>query len=478
MGVMFDNSQQYEKAQTCYEKAIAFNNQEPVYHENLRDAFTKMNKREELEPVLTRMHECFPGNAAYTFQLGQFYDEHQQTDKALALYREALNNDPSNATYFESIGLIHQKLGETDEAEKSFLKSHELQENYLTCNRLGIFYYQEEDYEKAITYYQKAISLNETDAVLWGNLGLAYEKQGNVVEAEKSYLESINLNPDDGGALNRLGLFYYNQQQYDKAISWYKQALEKQPNHAVYLENLALAYDFENQWTESLPIYEQLVEQADDYYLTWRLGVVYYKTGNIKKALDCFTKIREQYSDDLVYLEYVGSAYELIQDSNKALEVYTDALKISPEDEYFNNRAGIQYFDRGDIESLQKALDHYQKAINANPESAVYYYNQALAFAALENNFEKAQQAYQKAIGLDPENDLYHNQYGVLFYHHKRYKEALQEFKKATELNSSVAIYFDNMGLAYQGLNDLSNSTVAFEKAKLVEGSEGLKNGL
>jgi tetratricopeptide (TPR) repeat protein len=610
-GVMFDNNKDYEKAKKCYEQAIAFSDKEPVYHENLRDVLIKMNRNDELEDVLTRMHELFPGNTGYAYQLGQYYDERQQTNRALQYYTKALENDPTNAVYYESVGLLQEKLGNAEEAEKSFLKSLELQENYSTANRLGIFYYKQKKYEKAIFYYQKAISLSEKDAVLWGNLGLAFEDQGNLQEAENAYLRAADLNEIDGSSHNRLGLFYYNQkdytkaitwyklalekqpesfvymgnlglayedlgnfaeaekaylraadlneidgsshnrvgifyynqkdytkaiswyklalekqpeyfvyignlglayenkgdlqeaesaylhaarlnhtdgsssnrvglfyynrQEYSRAIPWYKQALEKEPGNLVYLENLALAYDFENQWSASLPLYEKLLQRSpEDHYFEFRLGVALYKTGNPLLALEHFIKIKQHISNDLVYLDYLGNAYELTGDAKEAFNVYMEALKMAPENDYFNNKVGIQYFNKGDQASLYKALDYYQKAINSKPDIAAYHYNKGLVYSSFDDGFEQAQSAYEKAISIEPYSDLYHNEYGVLLFRNQLYKEAIEEFKKAIELNDSSAVYFTNLGLAYDKLNDVDNSVLAYEKAKAVQSPESL----
>lgn len=92
------------------------------------------------------------------------------------------------------------------------------------------------------------------------------------------------------------------------------------------------------------------------------------------------------------------------------------------------------YFFKADPGSLQKSINHYQKAIHAKPESPIYHYNLALAYTKLSNDFEKAKQSYLNAIQFDPANDLYYNEYGVLLYEQGLYNEAIGQYQKAIEL--------------------------------------------
>lgn len=154
----------------------------------------------------------------------------------------------------------------------------------MTNNNLGVIYLEKKNYKKAISYFQKAISQNNTNALAFNNLGTAlketgkpheavenwkkaakldpvfieplsnlgvfYLDGGNVPEATANFTKLIKLNPDDSNSYNNLGLCYLNQNNYQKAIENIKKAVELNPNDYAAAYHLGLTYrladDYEN----------------------------------------------------------------------------------------------------------------------------------------------------------------------------------------------------------------------------------------
>ena len=54
---------------------------------------------------------------------------------------------------------------------------------------------ENEEYDKAISFLEKAIELNPDYAVAYNNLGIAYKAQGNLTKAIESYDKAIELKP-------------------------------------------------------------------------------------------------------------------------------------------------------------------------------------------------------------------------------------------------------------------------------------------
>src|SRR5690606_8295036 len=110
-------------------------------------------------------------------------------------------------------------------------------------NRLGTFYYQQGNYDKALEYYSTTIQKKPDDPIGFENIGLTYEKMQKPAEAEKAFQKAIEVATKDRDIyFNRLGVFYYRQIRDEDAIQFYKKAIELQPK-AVYYENIGLAYE-------------------------------------------------------------------------------------------------------------------------------------------------------------------------------------------------------------------------------------------
>lgn len=99
-----------------------------------------------------------------------------------------------------------------------------------------------------------------------------------------------------------LGLFYkkMSQEYQEKTISEFRIS-------ALYNE------------TQALSCYE--------------LGKVYFSKGDYKEALDAFLKVRQKFSDDPIFLKYLGITYFKLGKYEKSKEFLSSALKIARKDE-------------------------------------------------------------------------------------------------------------------------------------------------
>ena len=83
--------------------------------------------------------------------------------------------------------------------------------------------YYAKEYEKAISFYEKAIELDPDYTMAYYNLGIAYRKQGNTTKAIESYKKAIELKPDYTKAYYNLGIAYHDD-DFDQALFYYKKA--------------------------------------------------------------------------------------------------------------------------------------------------------------------------------------------------------------------------------------------------------------
>ena len=90
----------------------------------------------------------------------------------------------------------------------------------------GKTYYNNEEYDKAIEIFKKAVELNPNDDDSWRLLGNSYNRNGQIEEAIKYYLKAAELNPDDSRNWFNLGISYSNNEQYKEAINSFLKVVE------------------------------------------------------------------------------------------------------------------------------------------------------------------------------------------------------------------------------------------------------------
>lgn len=97
-------------------------------------------------------------------------------------------DDPLTATEHNDLGVVYEKKGMLELAEKEYLKAIKKDKNwYLPYFNLGNLYYKTKDIGKSVEYYKKALKLSENPDVL-NNLAYALYTNGEYTEA-LSYIE-------------------------------------------------------------------------------------------------------------------------------------------------------------------------------------------------------------------------------------------------------------------------------------------------
>lgn len=101
-----------------------------------------------------------------------------------------------------------------------------------TAGNKAVKHNSEKMFEKAVTAYKKLIAATPDDPVSHFNLGRAYNKLNKDEEAEKSFETAVKLKPDDVEYLCELGGARIKLAKYHEALVPLKKALELDPENA------------------------------------------------------------------------------------------------------------------------------------------------------------------------------------------------------------------------------------------------------
>ena len=157
----------------------------------------------------------------------------------------------------------------------------------------------------------------------------------------------------------------------------------------------------------------------------------------MREQVEKLTKEAEESKDEARKAEQAAKISELFsralkeKDVDKQIELYTEILKLSPDDVDALNNRGVAYGDKGDY---GKAIENFDKAVKINPNDADLYINLGNAY---NNNGDhnKAIENFDKAIKISPDDaDAYYNR--SLSYTYKNDLEnALNDINQSIEFN-------------------------------------------
>jgi len=147
---------------------------------------------------------------------------------------------------------------------------------------LGNLHSDEENLDKAIVEYKKALELNPDFARAENDLGFVLYKKGDYKDALVHYQRAISLRPDYANCYNNIGVIHYHLKDYEQASSFYRQAIELRPDYARAHFNLAACCFRQGRYLTALQEYRK-ARKIDRRYVEERADQKRLET-ELKKA--------------------------------------------------------------------------------------------------------------------------------------------------------------------------------------------------
>lgn len=190
---------------------------------------------------------------------------------------------------YKQLGESDIKEGKKESALENFLKYAKLApDDWYAWNRLGWTYYKLEQYQDAITQFEKSNSLaNKSVNYLW--LGWSYNRLGKYEKAIENCSDCVRLSPNWESGYNCLGWNYYFQGRYHLAIQEFEKAISKKIILQTY-NGMGLAYSSLGQYDKALDYVLKAVNMAADgsklkYVLHLNTAMVHLAKGQYSEAM-------------------------------------------------------------------------------------------------------------------------------------------------------------------------------------------------
>lgn len=233
LGNSFLGISQMDAAKIEFEKAIVLDkyNVEAHFGKMKSEVFIPIgNKEPDLEIVEKKLNlyqKEYPFDPHIYSFLGDVYLNIDK-DKAMEYYMYAVDCDSKTASAYYGMAVIHDMDEDSVKAHDMYLKASSLSKlNQTYLNNLGYQYYQRGNYDQAIEYYKKLLSLNGNYALTHFPLSSAYRLKGNLWYSFQYYEFLIDLlNNDEIMAQNRnIGLWFFHTDR--EPIYFYELSMKK-----------------------------------------------------------------------------------------------------------------------------------------------------------------------------------------------------------------------------------------------------------
>lgn len=282
--VAFHKNGKIDKAIEYYKEVLKYDKQNPEVYINLAIAYNQNKDFASAKSILNEAMSKYPNNKQLKDVLASVNDESngEVIGKALSLYNSQ-NYQQAISVYssiqpqtFDSlvgIATCYKALDKDDAAIEYYKKALNLKQNSDVAYYLGILYADKQDYANAKTYLNLAVKLNPSnndakeflaevtqngDSALLEE-GIDYYGLNNYEKALSIFNRVLQSSPTNAYALYYRGLIYDNQKKYSLAVADYLKAVKLNPELKIAYYLAAVDYDSLSQYKNALINYRKYV---------------------------------------------------------------------------------------------------------------------------------------------------------------------------------------------------------------------------
>lgn len=381
--------------------------------------------------------------------------------------------------------------------------------------------------EEAISYYEKALNTDKDLSEIYTPLGALYYQKGEIAKADEYLTRAVTVSPNDAQAQHFLGLIRLLQNRNAEALAALSKAAELDPSNAETQYFLGEALSRSGQAAEAIAAYERATKLKPNYFEAYlALGSARFAQGNYKDAIEAFKQATRLQNTNPVAFNNLADAYMQLPDYNQAEANYNLAAMFTQRKEGFNREdaadmyskaafavakqcevnisqrlpcrwdtavnylekaaelgnlgidtanLGWAYYNaaRADLAAgrsaeakpkLEKAKEYLQKAISANSSAYVTgtLLNYGMALSDL-GEYDRAVDALTKVVKAEPKWAFAINELGIAYRKQNKYKEAIEQFKKAISVDKNFAAAYFNLGESQFRAGSISDAKKSWE---------------
>ncbi len=338
-----------------------------------------------------------PKNGRGLMNYGLQLMREKKFDEAMSYYKKAIKYSPYYSYLYTNMAICYNAMGDSENAETNFKKALRYgYYNHKTHYYYGVFLMNKKKYKKAIDEFYTSLEMSPkyvySDYKLmqiyaelkdWNKLrdlvssvkadfpndvtAAYYEEYAKGKMTRLQLARKQAQTSPSAKAFIELSLYYYKANKFDSSAIAAKKVLEYDPKSVTAYINICAANNVIGNWDEAIRAGERAVALQPDNQLAINNLRVSYKrkklnteldtTSDINKLIDlslkfyneqmynyCIKaceKILDKQADNFVAYNNICSAYNAMEQWDKAIDAGEKAVEISPDNQLAKNNLAM-----------------------------------------------------------------------------------------------------------------------------------------
>ena len=491
-----------DRAIEAYNDILSFDPDHTQALDALARLYEDISAWDRAVDVMTRLSELVD-DAAYRvnmqYRLGRIYEEQlQDTATAEERYMNALEIDPGHVESMTQLVEIYKTRGDWAKAANLMIRAEAHTSNQLEKSRLlfeaGVAHREHlNDEPTAAELFARTLELDPDHVQAGEPLSEIYFRDERWEELEP--VLDMLIRKADKRDNKRLQELYYmlgkatdQLQKNEKALKYYRAAYDIDSTHLPTLVGMADLLHRMEDWDRAFKIYQTILVHHRDSQgneeiveIFYRLGNIKLKLGERKKALNMFEKALELDHTHRTTLNAVIELQSQQGDWEAVVQAKRSLLSVSEGDEacQLHDELGDIYSEK--LQNPQKAIASYVEALEISPDSHTVLHKLVELYTETKQ-WKKAVEIVVRLTDLEKDSRVrakYFYTAAVIYRDEVRAAdEALDFFNRALDEDAGQLKAFEAIDRICTQKRDWKNLERAYRKMikRLpAEGEEGLK---
>ncbi len=268
-------------------------------------------------------------------------------------------------------------------------------------------------FPEATRTFERIISAPHPSVHQWIDAAFVYGAQGNIGRSAEILRKALAMFPDNDGLLYHFGRTLMGMGELEEAEEAFRKAYALNPDHHDYQYGIGLVYQRQKRWSNAVQTFTDLSRKVPERSIRYidvlfGLGSSLERSGRFEDSVEAFQKLinlSPRHAEALNYLGYMFAEKGIRLDEAETL--VKRALAEDPDNGAFLDSLGWTHYQRGQYNEAEKLLDkaiHAEIKRNGDEDSISIIWEHIGDNAMTLGKQQKALESWQKAIQANPSN--------------------------------------------------------------------------
>ena len=318
-----------------------------------------------------------------------------EKDEAIELLGQCIALQPEDSEAYEQRAQIYYEQKQYELADKDYERLIELDRGDVTGYMgLGRNAVAQEKYDEAIKQFDYVVKMYNDYSSGYSFRAEAYMKKGEYTKAADDIVKALDIKEDNKA-------FYLLQDMADSAKIVMEAKLKakglKDKSAQQWQTYLGVVNEYAKDYTMAIEYYKKAMELYPSVYDVYRIYSCYEAMGDYSRALEYIDYSLEMDSSDVDDLQRRAEALFYLGRMDECLQTMDKYVEETPD---FHGGYSARGLYRMYNNNLEGAIEDYSMAIALEPEEAYLYTRRGEAYMRMGNE-EAAKADFLKVVELD-----------------------------------------------------------------------------